>query len=161
MEENERDSKTDFMMKVEGNEGKSESREVEVGSEREAAVSGFTDGIASEGTPYRIAIATGSGTTSGISPPKVKVNAFYSKERRPMMAMITMMMMMIIVMMMMMMMIKMRVKMMMMMMMMMRVEMMMMMMMMEMRVMMMMRMNINMTRQAIFTYARIRNVVRT
>ena len=90
MEDNERDSKTDSMMKVEGNEGKSESREVEVGSEREAAVSGFTDGIASEGTPYRIAIATGSGTTSGISPPKGKVAAFYSKERRPMIIMVTM-----------------------------------------------------------------------
>ena len=98
MEENERDSKTDFMMKVEGNEGKSDSREVEVSSEREAAVSGFTDGIASEGTPYRIAIATGSGTTSGISPPKGKVSAFYSKERRPMIIMVTIVIMMMMIM---------------------------------------------------------------
>ena len=89
------------MMKVEGNEGKSESREVEVGSEREAAVSGFTDGIASEGTPYRIAVATGSGTTSGISPPKGKVSAFYSKERRPMIIMVTMVIIIIMMLMMM------------------------------------------------------------
>ena len=76
-EENERESKTEskthFKAKGEGDE--TGSLEAEMDSAKEAAVSGFTDGIASEGTPYRIAIATGTGSTSGISASKGTIAA--------------------------------------------------------------------------------------
>ena len=72
-EENERDSKTHFKAKGEGDD--TGSSEAEMNSDKDAAVSGFTDGIASEGTPYRIAIATGTGSTSGISASKGTIAA--------------------------------------------------------------------------------------
>ena len=72
-EENDRESKTHFKAKGEGDE--TGSLEAEMDSAKEAAVSGFTDGIASEGTPYRIAIATGTGSTSGISASKGTIAA--------------------------------------------------------------------------------------
>ena len=55
-------------------------KEVEKGIEKEVEKEregGFRDGIASESTPYRIAIGTGTGTTSGISSSSEGMTSFH------------------------------------------------------------------------------------